>query len=67
MDKVDINIDGKSITADSGSTILAAANHAGIYIPTLCYHPDLKTCQRMRHVHRGNRGKIQKFVLGMQI
>lgn len=42
MDKVDINIDGKSITADSGSTILAAANHAGIYIPTLCSHPDLK-------------------------
>jgi len=41
MAKVNLTIDGKSITADSENTILEAANKAGIYIPTLCSHPDL--------------------------
>ena len=42
MAKVSITIDGKSITADTENTILEAANKSGIYIPTICYHPDLK-------------------------
>ena len=42
MAKLNLTIDGKSVTADSESTVLEAANKAGIYIPTLCYHPDLK-------------------------
>lgn len=42
MAKIQINIDGKSITTDSESTILEAANRAGIYIPSICSHPDLK-------------------------
>ena len=32
----------KAIKAQTGMTVLEAAKTAGIYIPTLCYHPDLK-------------------------
>ena len=42
MAKVNFTIDGKSIVAESDNTILEAANGAGIYIPTICSHPDLK-------------------------
>jgi len=38
---VTITIDGKNVQAESNWTILEAANHAGITIPTLCYHKDL--------------------------
>ncbi|MGI5835274.1 MAG: NADH-dependent [FeFe] hydrogenase, group A6 [Chloroflexota bacterium] len=41
MSTVTVNIDGRQVRADAGSTILEAANQAGIRIPTLCYHPDL--------------------------
>lgn len=39
---VKITIDGKEIDATMGETILEAADAAGIYIPRLCSHPDLK-------------------------
>jgi [NiFe] hydrogenase diaphorase moiety small subunit len=35
-------IDGQSVQAEAGQTILQAADAAGIYIPRLCAHPDLK-------------------------
>jgi [NiFe] hydrogenase diaphorase moiety small subunit len=41
-DTVKITIDGKEIDARMGQTILEAADDAGIYIPRLCSHPDLK-------------------------
>ena len=41
MDTVSLTINGVKVTAPMGSTILEAARSAGIYIPTLCYHPDL--------------------------
>ncbi|VGO14544.1 NAD-reducing hydrogenase HoxS subunit gamma [Pontiella desulfatans] len=41
-DTVKITIDGKEIEARLGQTILEAADDAGIYIPRLCSHPDLK-------------------------
>lgn len=41
MAKVNLTINGQSISAEAGSTILDAARQAGIYIPTLCYHSDL--------------------------
>lgn len=34
-------IDGTEVTAQVGQTVLEAALAAGIYIPHLCYHPDL--------------------------
>lgn len=42
MKLVNLSIDGKSIQAPAGSSVLEAARQAGIYIPTLCYHPDLR-------------------------
>jgi len=41
MAKIRFTIDGRSIEADAGKTILEASLAAGIYIPFLCYHPDL--------------------------
>ncbi len=42
MDKVIFTIDGVEVTANKGDTILKAALEHDIYIPHLCYHPDLK-------------------------
>ena len=42
MEKVKLIIDGLEITADKSMTILEAALQNEIYIPNLCYHPDLK-------------------------
>ncbi|MFH1446430.1 MAG: molybdopterin-dependent oxidoreductase [Chloroflexota bacterium] len=38
---VKLTIDGKSIEVLEGTTVLKAAEQAGIYIPTLCAHPQL--------------------------
>lgn len=40
--KVSLVIDGKKIETCACNTIVEAAKENGIYIPTLCYHPDLK-------------------------
>ncbi len=37
MEKVNLTIDGKKISADKKRTVLQAALENGIYIPTLCY------------------------------
>ena len=42
MDKVTLSIDGLEVVTDKETTILQTALHNGIYIPHLCYHPDLK-------------------------
>ncbi|QVL33515.1 (2Fe-2S)-binding protein [Telmatocola sphagniphila] len=34
-------VDGQTVTAHAGETILKACDRQGIYIPRLCYHPDL--------------------------
>ncbi len=36
-----LNIDGRDIETYPGKSVLEAALEAGIYIPHLCYHPDL--------------------------
>ncbi len=38
---VNLTIDGQQLKVPAGVTILGAAWDAGIYIPTLCHHPDL--------------------------
>lgn len=40
-EKIKLTIDGKEVEVERGTTVLRAAQEAGIYIPTLCYHPDL--------------------------
>jgi predicted molibdopterin-dependent oxidoreductase YjgC len=38
---VTLNIDGIQVTVPKGTTVLEAAQQAGIFIPTLCHDPDL--------------------------
>lgn len=42
MTEVSLTIDGKNVRVAPGTTILEAARHAGIHIPTLCYDEDLE-------------------------
>ncbi len=42
MDEITLRIDGQEINTQLGITILRAAQRAGIYIPALCDHPDLR-------------------------
>ena len=42
MDKFTITIDGQKLVVDKGMTILEASLSNNIYIPNLCYDPDLK-------------------------
>jgi NADH dehydrogenase/NADH:ubiquinone oxidoreductase subunit G len=41
MADIRVVIDGKEVSGPSGTTILEAANEAGINIPTLCHRPEL--------------------------
>ena len=41
-EKVKVVIDGKTIETEKGKTILQVARENSIYIPTLCYHENLK-------------------------
>jgi formate dehydrogenase major subunit len=38
---IKLTIDGKTIETQEGTTVLKAAEEAGLYIPTLCNHPQL--------------------------
>jgi len=40
---VRFTIDGIDVEATAGQSVIQACDAAGIYIPRLCYHPDLKT------------------------
>jgi predicted molibdopterin-dependent oxidoreductase YjgC len=58
---VDLTINGQSLHADEGTTILQAARQAGITIPTLCDHPDLKPyggCRLCLVEVKGSRGPV---------
>jgi len=41
MDEITLYIDGQEVKTKAGTTVLRAAQQAGIYIPFLCDHPDL--------------------------
>lgn len=52
-----MTIDGKKVEVETGATLLEAAQRAGIYIPALCYHPDLPPFQAVTGVgvvYQGN-------------
>ncbi|MGD9034295.1 MAG: FAD-dependent oxidoreductase, partial [Desulfobacteraceae bacterium] len=56
MNRVRLTINGQDIEAEAGVSILEAAKTAGIYIPALCYHPDLpvaKGSQAAKVVYQG--------------
>ncbi|MCU0573369.1 MAG: molybdopterin-dependent oxidoreductase [Syntrophobacteraceae bacterium] len=41
MAKVTLKINGQEVEVEKGTTILEAAKEIGVYIPVLCYHPNL--------------------------
>jgi NADH-quinone oxidoreductase subunit G len=45
---INIEIDGKKIAAESGSTVIQAAHQAGIAIPHFCYHKKLSVAANCR-------------------
>lgn len=58
MHSIRIQIDGRSIDVSPGTTLLAAARQADIYIPALCSHPDLSSTASTLSsaaVYQGNR------------
>lgn len=42
MDKITLTIDGSNVVVNEGMSVLEAALQNNIYIPHLCYHPDLE-------------------------
>ena len=56
METVNLSIDGQPVAVPAGTTILEAARKADLYIPTLCYHPDLppaKDCATVSAIYQG--------------
>lgn len=47
-DSVTLNIDGKSIIAQSGERLIDVAQREGAYIPRFCYHPKLSVVASCR-------------------
>src|ERR1039458_2255338 len=45
---INIEIDGKSVETERGSTVMDAANKLGIYIPHFCYHKKLSIAANCR-------------------
>lgn len=65
METITLTINGIEVTAPKGATVLEAARSAGIYIPTLCYHPDLKpegACRLCLVEVTGGRGLVASCV-----
>jgi formate dehydrogenase (NADP+) beta subunit len=52
-------INGNPVTAENNDTILKAAQKAGIFIPTLCFHPDLPPRKGGRPVDAVYRGNVR--------
>jgi NADPH-dependent glutamate synthase beta subunit-like oxidoreductase len=51
METVNVTIDGQALQVSTGTTILQAARRADIYIPSLCYHPDLPPAKNGQSVY----------------
>ncbi len=48
MESASVIIDGHEVKTRKGATVLEAAQLAGIYVPTLCSHPDLEPAAECR-------------------
>jgi NADH dehydrogenase/NADH:ubiquinone oxidoreductase subunit G len=62
MNKVTLNIDGKTVTANAEETLVDAAGAAGVEIPTLCHNKKLKPYGACRlclvELKRGKRSQL---------
>ncbi|MFC2038825.1 2Fe-2S iron-sulfur cluster-binding protein [Chloroflexota bacterium] len=61
MSVVTLTIDDKEVKVEEGTTVVEAARSAGINIPTLCHHEDLKpyTACRLCMVEIEDRGRTR--------
>jgi len=57
---IEITIDGRKIEVEGGKTILDVALDAGIYIPHLCYHPQLDLSLQVDSLKKIYQGGIPK-------
>src|SRR6478752_2761673 len=48
MADIEFEIDGKTLTAKPGQTVMQVADDAGIYIPRFCYHKHLSIAANCR-------------------
>lgn len=48
MNEFTMTIDGQQVTVKGKKSIFESATEAGIYIPNLCYHPDLPASEECR-------------------
>lgn len=48
MKELTLKINGKSVKAEKGTTLLQAATSAGVKIPTICHHEKLEPCGACR-------------------
>jgi formate dehydrogenase alpha subunit len=48
VDLIKLTIDGKEVEVSSGTTVLNAAEQAGIHIPRFCYDKELSSCGACR-------------------
>ena len=59
MNTITLTINGQKVQVPSDATILDAARSAGLYIPTLCYHPDLPPAKGIPAVGLIYQGSLQ--------
>ena len=75
MDTVTLTIDDTEVKVERGTTMLEAAQSVNIYIPAICYHPDLPPASEIKlddQVYRGgelvkNSGSNPKEFEGCQL
>lgn len=56
MDIVTLLINGTKVETAKGSSVLEAARKADIYVPSLCYHPDLPNSRKTKAISQIYRG-----------
>jgi len=59
METVTVSINDTEIQAVKGSSILEAARKNDIYVPSLCYHPDLTPSRKVKAINTIYRGGEQ--------
>ena len=59
MEPITITINGTKIETKQGTIILEASHNTGIYIPSLCAHPDLPPLVGMKPTESIFRGNVQ--------
>ena len=64
---ISFKMNRRTLKVEEGTTVLEAARDAGVYIPTLCYHPALESVGACRLcmvelTHRGRTGHVAACV-----